>query len=143
METHNYGSRASGCKPLQTIPIGMRVTVPGAYSRKGKTPWEADDPSANSRGYAQTLWNRQRLSEQFLDEVREWLLGAGWALFYAGSIFGAVKIDAVKNWPSVAAWRIKPILVQVNKGGYDFGELENLSPPVDDDIPEADEKDDQ
>ena len=90
-----------------------------------------------------TLWNRQRLSEQFLDEVREWLLGAGWSLFYAGSIFGAVKVDAVKNWPSVAAWRVKPILVQVNKGGYDFRDLENLFPPVDDDNPEADEKDDQ
>ena len=90
-----------------------------------------------------TLWNRQRLSEQFLDEVREWLLSAGWALFYAGSIFGAVKIEAVKNWPSVAAWRIKPILAQVTKGGYDFGKLEDLFPRADDDIPETEEKDDK
>jgi hypothetical protein len=90
-----------------------------------------------------TLWNRQRLSEQFLDEVREWLMSAGWTLFYAGPIFGAVKIEAVKNWPSVAAWRIKPILAQVNEGSYDFGQLEDLFPPVYDDIPEAHEKDDR
>lgn len=89
------------------------------------------------------LWNRERLGDDFLDEVRDWLLSAGWALFYAGPVFGAVRIDAVRNWPSVAAKRIAPILAQVNEGGFDFRKLEELLPTTERPGQEADENDDQ
>jgi hypothetical protein len=72
------------------------------------------------------LWNRERLTEEFLGDVQEWLLTAGWTLFYAGTVYGAVKIAAVKNWPSIAAKRIRPELVEVADGKYDFERLERL-----------------
>src|SRR4051812_8791344 len=54
----------------------------------------------------QRLWKRQRLSEQpFLEDVREWLLTAGWALFFTGAAYGAVKASAVRNWPTLASKR--------------------------------------
>jgi len=72
------------------------------------------------------LWGREHLTADFLGDVQEWLLTAGWTLFYAGPIYGAVKIEAVKNWPSVAAKRIGPELAQVAIGQYDFEQLESL-----------------
>jgi hypothetical protein len=72
------------------------------------------------------LWNRERLTEEFLGDVQEWLLTAGWTLFYAGTVYGAVKIAAVKNWPSLAAKHIRPELVEVADGKYDFERLERL-----------------
>jgi hypothetical protein len=72
------------------------------------------------------LWNRERLTEELLGDVQEWLLTAGWTLFYAGPVYGAVKIEAVKNWPSVAAKRIHPELLEVANGKYDFERLEPL-----------------
>jgi len=43
------------------------------------------------------LWKRQRLTEQFLADVEEWFLTAGWWLVYAGSTYAAVKIAAVRT----------------------------------------------
>jgi endonuclease YncB( thermonuclease family) len=40
-----------------------------------------------AEGTLKKLWNRERLTEQFLEDVQEWLLTAGWALFYAGPIY--------------------------------------------------------
>lgn len=72
------------------------------------------------------LWGRERLTADFLEDVQEWLLTAGWTLFYAGPIYGAVKIEAVKNWPSVAAKRIGSELAEVALEQYDFDRLESL-----------------
>jgi hypothetical protein len=79
-----------------------------------------------AEGTLKKLWNRERLTEQFLEDVQEWLLTAGWALFYAGPIYGAVKVEAVENWPSVSAKRIESELVKVASGQYQFEKLESL-----------------
>jgi hypothetical protein len=72
------------------------------------------------------LWNRQRLTEQFLGEVQEWLLIAGWALVDAGSTFGAVKINAVANWPHVSSKRLAQEIDQVIRGKFNFDDLEHF-----------------
>jgi hypothetical protein len=72
------------------------------------------------------LWNRERLTEQFLREVEEWLLTAGWALVYAGSTFGAVKIEAVENWPRVSSKRIADEIDEVVGGKFKFAGLEHF-----------------
>jgi hypothetical protein len=72
------------------------------------------------------LWNRELLTEAFLDDVQDWLLSAGWAFINAGSTFGAVKVEALKNWPRVASGRIKDVLNEVKSGKYDFSKLEPL-----------------
>jgi hypothetical protein len=80
-----------------------------------------------STGSLKRLWKRERLSEPFLEEVEDWLLSAGWALFYAGRVYGAVKSDAVGNWPTLASSRIAPVLARVALGDtHVFDDLEYL-----------------
>jgi hypothetical protein len=79
-----------------------------------------------SEGSLKRLWKRERFSERFLEEVHDWLLSAGWALFYAGGVYGAVKTDAVGNWPTLASSRIKSVLDSVALGKFKFEELEYL-----------------
>jgi hypothetical protein len=87
------------------------------------------------------LWNRQRLTEQFLREVEEWLLTAGWALVYAGSTFGAVKIETVENWPRASSKRITDEIAAVSSGKFKFADLEHLL-TTERTRPEADDIDD-
>ena len=72
------------------------------------------------------LWNRQRLDEQVLNQIQEWLLTAGWALIFAGSTYAAVRIDAVENWPRISSKRLAQEIQEVAAGQYDFGQLEHL-----------------
>jgi hypothetical protein len=72
------------------------------------------------------LWNRKRLTDQFLEEVGEWLLTAGWVLIYASSTFGAVKIDVVENWPRVSFKNLTHEIDQVVRDKFNFDNLEHL-----------------
>jgi hypothetical protein len=72
------------------------------------------------------LWNRQRLTDQFLAEVQEWFLTAGWALVYAGNTYAAVKVDAVQNWPRVSSKRINNEIDAVKNGAFNFEKLEQF-----------------
>ena len=72
------------------------------------------------------LWNRERLTEQFLSDVSEWLLSAGWAFLFAGSTYAAVQTSAVENWPAISSKRIKTQIKAVREGKFDFNELEDL-----------------
>jgi hypothetical protein len=72
------------------------------------------------------LWNRGRLTEQFLSDVSEWLLSACWALFFAGTTYAAVQISAVENWPAVSSKRMREDVRRVQRGEFDFDSLEHL-----------------
>jgi hypothetical protein len=72
------------------------------------------------------LWNRERIGEQFLADVEEWFLTAGWALIYAGNIYAAVRIDAIENWPRVSSKLIASELIEVGSGRFEFEKLERL-----------------
>jgi hypothetical protein len=72
------------------------------------------------------LWNRERLTEQFLSDVSDWLLTAGWALFFAGTTYAAVQIGAVENWPAISSKRMSDELRRVVRGQFDFDSLEHL-----------------
>ena len=88
-----------------------------------------------------TLWKRPRLAPEFIQEVADWLLIAGWVFFYAGPTYAAVRVSAVTNWPRVStksiASELKQIaveFVELKEGGKDelteidryFIELEHL-----------------
>jgi hypothetical protein len=79
-----------------------------------------------SRVTLKRLWNRENLSELWLNEVNEWLLSAGWTLFYAGTTFGAVKSSIVENWPRVASRHLEDVLDQVSRNSFEFSKLEPL-----------------
>jgi hypothetical protein len=72
------------------------------------------------------LWNRESLGETWLAEVNDWLLSAGWTLFYAGTTFGIVKTSVVEDWPRIASKRIQGMLDQVAAGQFNFSALERF-----------------
>jgi hypothetical protein len=86
------------------------------------------------------LWGRSRVPEAFLFEVQEFLLIAGWALFWAGSSYAIIRVSAIEGWPRMSSKRIEDDLYRIARGRFDFGEIEQsvLSP---DDI--ADEEEDR
>src|SRR5215211_7711324 len=49
---------------------------------------------------------RRRISPEFVEEVAEWLPGAGVTLFFAGTTYAVVKTSVVESWPRVTSKRI-------------------------------------
>jgi hypothetical protein len=79
-----------------------------------------------SRVSLKRLWNREQLTEPWLDEVNEWLLSAGWTLVFAGRTFGVLKTDVVENWPRIASKYLNDDIDDVKQGAFDFSQLEHL-----------------
>jgi hypothetical protein len=75
------------------------------------------------------LWNRPRLSAEFLEQVSIWLAVAGWCFFNAGPTYAAIRMSAVKNWPRLGTTRIADELDQVAKGKFQFEDHEHLLIP--------------
>src|SRR5215203_5891658 len=49
------------------------------------------------------LWIRETITREWLDQINEWLLTAGWVLIEAGGTYGAIRVTVVENWPRVAS----------------------------------------
>jgi hypothetical protein len=86
------------------------------------------------------LWGRTRVPEGFLLEVQEFLLGAGWALFWAGSGYAIIRVSAIEGWPLISSKRIEDDLQRISRGRFEFEEIEHLFLSVDD---IADEEEDR
>jgi hypothetical protein len=69
------------------------------------------------------LWKRPRLAPEFIQEVADWLLVAGWVFFYAGPTYAAVRVSAVANWPRVSSKSIARELEQI---AVEFVELKEV-----------------
>lgn len=72
---------------------------------------------------------RPRLDPGFLAELQDWMLRAGWALFYADRSYAAIKLDVVGGWPRLGSKRIRDDLDSVARGEFDFGSLDGLFKP--------------
>jgi hypothetical protein len=72
------------------------------------------------------LWGRHRLNDEFLEDVREWLIRGGWSLFYAKNTFAAVRNTVVENWPRLSSKRLADVLKQVEEGVFEFDEHADL-----------------
>jgi len=79
------------------------------------------------------LWVRNRITPEFVEEVVEWLAGAGVTLFFAGSTYGVIKTSVVEGWARTTSKRLSAELRDVATGKYKFAQLEHLlvTPPVD------------
>jgi hypothetical protein len=77
------------------------------------------------------LWCRSQLTPSFLVEVQEWLLRAGWVLFFAGSGYAIIKADHVDSWVRISTKRIADDLTKVSRGKFkdEFAELERALIP--------------
>jgi hypothetical protein len=72
------------------------------------------------------LWSRTRISNEFLAEVQEYLLHAGWVLFWAGSSYAIIQVSSVEGWARISSKRINEDLAKVSNGKFDFELLEPL-----------------
>jgi hypothetical protein len=75
------------------------------------------------------ICGRPRLDPEFLTEMQDWLLRAGWVMFFAGSSFGVIKLEAVESWTRLGSKRIADELDDVAKGDFDFAPLLQLAEP--------------
>jgi hypothetical protein len=73
------------------------------------------------------ICGRPRLHAEFLTEMQDWLLRAGWAFFFADRSYGMIKLEAVETWTRLGSKRIAEELNAVAKGGFDFAQLLHLS----------------
>jgi hypothetical protein len=78
---------------------------------------------------------RRRISPEFVEDVAEWLSGADFTLFFAGTTYGLVRTSVVESWPRVTSKRLSADLLKVGQGSYDFSKLERLLP-----VPEQEEE---
>jgi hypothetical protein len=72
------------------------------------------------------LWGRTRISNELLLEVQEYLLQAGWVLFWGGSSYAVIQLSAVEGWARISSKRISEDLAKVSRGKFDFELLEPL-----------------
>ena len=64
---------------------------------------------------------RRRISPEFVEEVAEWLSGAGVTLVFADSTYAVVKTSVVESWPRVTSKRITAdLLREANLRGADL-----------------------
>ena len=73
------------------------------------------------------ICGRPRLHPEFLTEMQDWLLRAGWAFFVADRGFGVIKLEAVETWTRLGSKRIADQLDEVAKGNFDFALLRHLA----------------
>ena len=90
--------------------------------RRGKPLTRARLSSASLKA----LWIRETITREWLDQINEWLLSAGWILIEAGGTYGAIKVTVVENWPRVASAHMKDELTQIKLGKFDFKKWNRL-----------------
>lgn len=76
------------------------------------------------------LGDRETITPQWIDELNEWLLSAGWVLVRAGSTYAAIKTSVVENWPRVAAKHLAKELEEAKLDKFDFSSLLPLLNPA-------------
>jgi len=93
-----------------------------------------------SQNTIRRLFGRSQIANDFLLEVQEFLLRAGWALFCIGPThYAIIKLQAVQGWGRISSKRIDDKLKEVAEGKLAvFDELEPLLLPQG---PKADEGD--
>jgi len=80
-----------------------------------------------SQNTIRRLCGRSQIASDFLLEIQEILLAAGWCLFLAGpSYFAIIKVKAVEGWGRISSKRIGEELKSVPIGRYNFDNLEPL-----------------
>jgi hypothetical protein len=114
--------------PLEAALLTLRLVETKDKERKKA----GDEPMTRFRLSETTLkrlWLRPRLESDFILQVEEWLLEAGWALFFAGSTYGIIKVASVEGWASLSFKQIEQELEKVSSGRFDFVSLQHLLTP--------------
>ena len=131
--------------PYKPIPLEAALLTLGLVEAKDKERKKAGgEPMTRFRLSETTLkrlWLRKRLERDFMVQVEEWLLEAGWALFFAGSTYAMIKVASVEGWTNLTSKQIKDELEKVSRDKFDFGTLRHLlAPGLDEEDQPSDDK---
>ena len=92
-----------------------------------------------SQNTIRKLCGRSQIPNDFLLEVQEYLLAAGWALFCIGPThYAIVKLKSVQGWSRISSNRIADDLKLVPRGEFPWKKYESLLMPEETDTTEAD-----
>jgi hypothetical protein len=84
-----------------------------------------------SQNTIRRLCGRSQISNEFLIEVQEYLLAAGWALFYIGpTYYGIIKLESVQGWGRISSKRIAGDLHKVQRGEFKWEQYIDLLLPT-------------
>lgn len=83
-----------------------------------------------SQNTIRKLCGRSQIPNDFLLEVQEYLLTAGWALFCIGPThYAIIKLDSVQGWSRISSKRIAEELELVPRRKFPWKEYEHLVVP--------------
>jgi hypothetical protein len=86
-----------------------------------------------SQNTIRKLCGRSQMSPDFLLEVQEYLLAAGWALFCIGPThYAIIKLESVLGWSRISSNRIAEELKLVPRGNFPWKKYDHLLSPNDD-----------
>jgi len=73
------------------------------------------------------LLEPDRLSNDFMSEVQEWLARAGWTLFYAGKSYALVTTTIIAKWARLTSKRLgRDALLAIEWGEFEYDEHEPI-----------------
>jgi hypothetical protein len=87
---------------------------------------KSDKPLTRARLSKLTLKRlclRETITPEWIRQVNEPLMKAGWVLFDAGSTYAAVKVAVAENWPRATSKYVRGTLDQLSNGSFDFDQL--------------------
>jgi hypothetical protein len=97
---------------------------------KKKEPKREVSRARISQNTIRRLCGRSQLTPDFVLEVQEYLLAAGWALFCIGpSYYAIVKVESVQGWSRISSKRIAKHLEEVARGEFKWEEHVGLLAP--------------
>jgi hypothetical protein len=80
-----------------------------------------------SQNTIRKLCGRSQISNDFLLEMQEYLLAAGWALFCVGAThYAIIRVESVHGWSRISSRRIADKLKLVQRGEFRWEEYEYL-----------------
>ncbi len=92
-----------------------------------------------SQNTIRKLCSRSQIPNDFLLEMQEYLLAAGWALFCIGPThYAIVKLESVRGWSRISSNRIADDLKLVPRGEFPWKKYEGLLTPEEANTAEAD-----
>ena len=86
-----------------------------------------------SQNTIRKICGRSQIPNDFLLEVQEYLLAAGWALFCIGPThYAIIKLELVLGWSRISSKRVAEELKLVPRGNFPWKKYDHLLSPNDD-----------
>ena len=80
-----------------------------------------------SQNTLRRLCARSQITPEFLLQIQEYLLAAGWALFCIGAThYAVVRLDSVQGWARISSKRINDQVAQVARGAFPWPMYQHL-----------------